>query len=143
MVSRYVVYLNNDSVKSISDSTYTFRSLLANTSYSYKVVAVDRQGNRSEPLAGEFSTWVTGIGDLQEGQINVYPNPFTDEIVLEGISENQAQVEVFNSMGQLVYQKEIENEEQPRFSLSFLNKGVYILRIHQKSGIRNVKIVKN
>ena len=142
MVSRYVVFLNNDSVKSITDSTYTFRSLKANTSYTYQVVAVDRQGNRSEALTGEFITWATGVTDLQEEKINVYPNPFVDEIVIEGISENQTQVEVYNSLGQLVYQADIQNDRKPRISLSFLNKGVYVLRVREKGEIRNVKIVK-
>ena len=143
LVTKYVIYLNNDSVKSGIDSTYTFRSLKANTNYSYKIVAVDRQGNRSKPLTGKFSTFALSATDLQDDNINVYPNPFTDEIVIEGVSESQAKVEIYNSLGQLEYKKIIKNEQQPRFSLSFLNKGVYVLRIRQKSGMRNMKIVKN
>jgi hypothetical protein len=85
MVSRYVIYLNNDSVKSITDSTYTFRNLKAGTQYSYKVVAVDKQGNRSEPLTGSFTTWVTGTDELENENITVYPNPFNDNITIEGL----------------------------------------------------------
>jgi len=143
IVSKYIIYLNNDSVKSITDSTYTFSSLKSNTNYSYKVVAVDKQGNRSEPLIGEFTTFVLGAKDLQADNINVYPNPFTDEIVIEGISESQAQIEIYNSLGQLELKQIIKNKQQPRFSVSSLNKGIHILRISQKSGIKNMKIVKN
>ena len=102
MVSRYVVYLNNDSVKSITDSTYTFLNLKASTDYTYKVVAVDKQGNRSEPLTGKFTTLATGIDDMEEN-MHIYPNPFSGEVVLEGLSDRQAQIEIYNALGQPVY----------------------------------------
>jgi len=46
------------------------------------------------------------------------------------------------SMERQEYKKETENIQQPRISLSFLMQGVYILHLRQKSGIRNLKIMK-
>jgi hypothetical protein len=105
------------------------------------VIAVDRQGNRSEPLSGEFITLATGSNDLIKKNITVYPNPFNDEIVLTGITESPLQIEVFNSQGQLKLKKKIEND-QVQIDLSFLKSGIYILRIRQKDQCINIKIVK-
>jgi hypothetical protein len=107
------------------------------------VIAVDRQGNRSEPLSGEFTTLATGSNDLKENNVAVYPNPFNDEIVLTGITELPLQIEVFNSQGQLKLKKKIENIPQSRIDLSFLNRGMYILRIRQQREVTEFKIVKN
>lgn len=143
MVARYVIYLNNDSVKSITDSTYTFRYLKAGTQYSYKVVAVDRQGNRSEPLTGDFTTWVTGTDNLQNENISVYPNPFNDEITIEGLQDKPALIEIYDTVGKLEYKKQAGSNQRPVIDVSFLKNGLYILRIHQNGKVSNMKIVKH
>ncbi|HLN73587.1 MAG TPA: cellulase family glycosylhydrolase [Prolixibacteraceae bacterium] len=142
-ISRYVIYLNNDSVQSITDSTYTFRNLKAGTQYSYKVVAVDKQGNRSEPLTGDFTTWVTGINGLQNENIIVYPNPFNDDIRIEGLEAKTAQLEIYDTVGKLVFKDQLESGQNSIIHASFLKKGIYVLRVHQNGIVSNVKIVKN
>jgi len=141
-VARYVVYLNNDSVKSIPDSIYTFKSLKPNTSYTYKVVAVDKQGNRSEPLTGEFTTYILGTDDLKDNKISVYPNPFNAEINIEGIEGKQTIVEIYNTIGQLKYSKRMEADGNSTINLSNLSKGMYVLRISTNGQVNNMKILK-
>lgn len=142
VVSRYVIFLNNDSVKSITDTTYTFRYLKAGTKYSYNIIAVDKQGNRSEPLTGDFSTWVTSTDELQNSDISVYPNPFNDEIRLEGLQDKPANIEIFSTTGKLLYKTQLGNSMNPVFNVPFLTKGLYLLRIHQDNSVSNVKILK-
>jgi mannan endo-1,4-beta-mannosidase len=143
MVSRYVIYLNNDSVKSITDSTYTFRNLKAGTQYSYKVVAVDKQGNRSEPLTGSFTTWVTGTDELENENITVYPNPFNDNITIEGLKGKPACIEIISTTGKLLYKTQLGSSPNAVINVTFLTKGLYLLRIYQDNTVSKVKILKN
>lgn len=61
-------------------------------------------------------------------QINVYPNPAKDRVVIEGIEA--AEVNVYNALGQLVKTVRGTNE----IDLSGLVDGVYMLRIRDKEG---------
>ena len=62
-------------------------------------------------------------------QINVYPNPAKDRVVIEGIEA--AEVNVYNALGQVVKTVRGTNE----IDLSGLVDGVYMLRIRDKEGI--------
>ena len=61
-------------------------------------------------------------------QINVYPNPAKDRVVIEGIEA--AEVQVYNALGQIVKMVRGTNE----IDLSGLVNGVYMLRIMDKEG---------
>lgn len=61
-------------------------------------------------------------------QINVYPNPAKDRVVIEGIEA--AEVNVYNALGQVVKTVRGTNE----IDLSGLVDGVYMLRIRDKEG---------
>jgi hypothetical protein len=61
-------------------------------------------------------------------QINVYPNPAKDRVVIEGIEA--AEVNVYNALGQVVKTVRGTNE----IDLSGLVEGVYLVRIRDGEG---------
>jgi hypothetical protein len=61
-------------------------------------------------------------------QINVYPNPAKDRVIVEGIEA--AEVNVYNALGQVVKTVRGTNE----IDLSGLVDGVYLVRIRDKEG---------
>jgi hypothetical protein len=61
-------------------------------------------------------------------QINVYPNPAKDRVVIEGIEA--AEVNVYNALGQVVKTVRGTNE----IPVSDLPQGVYLLRIADAEG---------
>ena len=70
------------------------------------------------------------VSGLEENdlQIYVYPNPAKDRVVIEGIEA--AEVNVYNSIGQVVKTVHDTNE----IHVSDLPQGVYLLRIADAEG---------
>lgn len=60
--------------------------------------------------------------------IDVYPNPANDKVTIEGIGI--AEIEVYNTLGQLVKNVQGANE----ISVAGLPEGVYVLRITDEKG---------
>ena len=74
------------------------------------------------------------VSGLEENalQINVYPNPAKDRVVIEGIEA--AEVNVYNALGQLVKTVRGTNE----IDLSGLVDGVYLLRVTDAEGKKHL-----
>ena len=75
------------------------------------------------------------IGTQKE--IFVSPNPFTTKINLSTTSVDE-QYMLVDILGKIIYEgKAIDNQD-----FSYLPKGVYVLKIAQKSNIFNLKVIK-
>jgi len=91
-----------------------------------------------------FKEGETGIGENNlSSQINVYPNPASDElnIVFDNFkSENEIHIELINSSGSLVLKSNILQKES-KLDLANLQPGVYILKIVKDGEIAYKKVV--
>ena len=87
-------------------------------------------------------TPIMGIEDvLHDNSITLYPNPSNREINIS--SENIINsVEIFNSLGQRLYQEKINSNEKTIDISSFVN-GVYILGVNTENGFIRKKVIKN
>jgi len=88
---------------------------------------------------------ITSLENYNKNSFSVFPNP-TNDIVNITFSQttNKTQINLYNSIGQLVYtQKFTNNAQQFSFSLSPLPVGVYWLSIQDQNGqIYTQKIVR-
>ncbi len=75
-----------------------------------------------------------------EGKVSVYPNPSNKQITISGIEMDQALVQIYDSRGALVMN--VQNPESSTFTISHLEKGVYILNIVVEDGVVSKKIIK-
>ena len=76
------------------------------------------------------------LGIVEEAEsIGVYPNPSNDKVSIDGIEI--AEIEVYNTLGQLVKTVEDTNE----ISVAGLPEGVYVLRIRDAEGKNHVERV--
>ena len=85
----------------------------------------------------------TTIVNTGNGAVEIYPNPVTNPftIYLHDFSENNADIKIYNNLGQLVYSKNLQlynGAEILKLSLGQLAKGVYIVKVK----VGNNKIVK-
>ena len=70
----------------------------------------------------------TGINDIKNSNIKIYPNPTNNIINVEGLSKNENNsIQIFDVQGKLVITKTIT--EKGTIDLSELNKGVYVIKI--------------
>ena len=71
---------------------------------------------------------VTGLNDIKNANIKIYPNPTNNIINIEGLTKNENNaIQIFDVQGKLVITKTIT--EKGRVDLSELNKGVYVIKI--------------
>lgn len=85
----------------------------------------------------ELSSFV-GINNEEINNVQIYPNPASDYVRL--ISEGNGYYEIINIAGQLVLSGEITKEEQ-LINISMLDKGVYMVKAHNSSGISTTRVV--
>nr|WP_319572824.1 T9SS type A sorting domain-containing protein [uncultured Draconibacterium sp.] len=87
---------------------------------------------------------------LSPGEINVYPNPFTDNITVKISAvqkESQLQIELYNVVGQKVYATEeqgVIGEYSDEISLSGYGNGMYLMKVSQDGQtVLTKKLIKN
>lgn len=83
-----------------------------------------------------------GLEDVSDelSTFSVYPNPASDHIIIKSSVESNGEVEITNSLGQIVY---AEGTESTNFKVdvSKFKSGVYLLRIKTSKGIETSKFV--
>lgn len=78
--------------------------------------------------------------DVTPFAVSVYPNPVIDKVHIEA-AEIISNVSIFNSLGQLVAESSLENNNQS-IDLSHLTSGIYYAKVEIGSTKQTVKIVK-
>jgi len=77
---------------------------------------------------------------LEDNSITLYPNPTSKDVNIS--SENIINsIEVFNSLGQKVYQEKAKSKERT-IDVSSLLKGVYIIGVNTEKGYSRKKLIK-
>jgi len=82
---------------------------------------------------------VTGIDNLSNGAISVYPNPAT-EVVNVKSDYVISQIQVMNYVGQIVYNKTNLAAKIQKIDVAGLQAGVYFVKVTTSDGVRTVKI---
>ncbi|MEL6986609.1 MAG: polysaccharide lyase family 7 protein, partial [Bacteroidota bacterium] len=101
---------------------------LANAPLSLAEVEVYATSNASRIIFNSNSF------ENEDRNVAVYPNPFTNELMVKGVTENE-RIKVFNISGQMIF----ETMKSP-LELGFLARGIYFLRIENGNPL---KIIKN
>lgn len=80
------------------------------------------------------NTCALSNGKFENYNIAVYPNPSTGIFNLTLPEVFNAHVEVFNTLGQKVYNHGFENEQHVVLDLNHLQKGLYLLKVQNAQG---------
>ncbi len=84
---------------------------------------------------------VTGLQEeaSSEGQLEVFPNPFHDKLILQGM--DAVSIELFNLEGQKIFERQMPSDGQLT-SLDYLPVGIYQLRVNSGKTVKVMKVVK-
>jgi len=84
-----------------------------------------------------------GTTDVAKSEVSIFPNPAKD-VVYVMAKDNVVKAEIIDASGRLVSTQLIDgNQQKASVNTSNLAKGLYILRLHTKSGVVTKKIIKN
>lgn len=113
---------NSNTIEMIAFNTYT------NTYVSGYVPSVSEIVCDNTLFArSQYS--VTGIEPQASLNFSMYPNPVSDLLNLEYTSNGPVQVQIFSSMGELVYDKNITSLSKVNLDLSILSVGFYTVNL--------------
>lgn len=109
------------------------------TEKGWNVVKWQSTGNYV-PIVGDGTGCITGINELSDIQLSVYPNPTSSEIHLQS-GEMILSLEVINMLGQIV--ERVENIKNQSFQLNIGNQksGMYMLKVVTQNGYTTQKVM--
>ena len=84
-----------------------------------------------------------GIGELEEGILNILPNPITDMAIISVSCGDHYSIEVIGAQGELVHKNEVSGAFSKSVDFSEFDSGIYFVRLIDSKGNSVVKkIVK-
>lgn len=112
---------------------------------SFDTITLVHAGNlgQRDAFVGKIGTSTSvGLTEITSSYpIIVYPNPTTNNIVINLNNTSTSQIEILNMVGEVVY-RSTTVEQQTKVDLSLQPKGIYIVRIvNSNSTVTNRKII--
>ncbi|MBN1337676.1 MAG: T9SS type A sorting domain-containing protein [Bacteroidales bacterium] len=101
-------------------------------SYDATLVINNGDPNNSQVLVEVTLDVLTGINEIENSAVMIYPNPVSDYLNIKTNSKI-IQVQIMNLMGQIIYNRSVD-EMTHSVSLSNLSTGVYIVKIDTPEG---------
>ncbi len=76
-----------------------------------------------------------GMNDIYNGNsFSIYPNPSNGNSVLISSSTGIKNIELFNSIGEKLFENKVENKSEYSLIIDHLNNGIYFVRINNSAG---------
>ena len=137
----YNVYFNNELVlENTSDLSYSFAK--DEEFYIVEVVALYEEGTSVGVIASDLDGVSIQETMSEDGNVEIYPNPARDYIKLSSNNCQLSAVRVYNYLGILVEEIEV-NSSDIEINVSDYSNGVYFIEIQTENGNVVKKIVKN
>jgi len=97
--------------------------------------------NLSDELEIIISNQVTGINEISEEMVKVYPNPANELIYLELSQNSNYEVEIIDVTGKVLIYKEL-TEQLEQINISELNSGLYFVKVSNRSESNVTRLIK-
>ena len=134
--SNYQWYLNGSIIAGATSSTY-----IPSVVGMYMVVGYNGSGCGFSSFEFEVSSISTAsIFENETVTISIYPNPVQDQLRIAHSGNNLNSIEIIDLSGKVLYRNESAIQV---LDVSFLNKGIYFLRLDLDGKMTTHKIIKN
>lgn len=143
--SKFKIYRSNDGdeyveIGNVTGDVHEYFDAVANGTYYYKVTAYSSACESNYALAsGNIDYVVVMVAAVAENSINarIYPNPTNGNLRIEAQDLNT--VEVYNLVGQKVYEENINGDECV-INMKEFGSGIYMVKIQALNGSTTQKI---
>lgn len=103
-----------------------------------------KNGNTGEKVLETEDQFNSMNSFYNSDKIRIFPNPTSDIVkVYAGEESNIEQVDIYNPIGQKIYESSEVNSNYFEYDLSFYRKGIYLVKITVDENTWLTKIVKN
>lgn len=84
-----------------------------------------------------------GLGEeITSHPLSIYPNPATDWIQLKGMVLQESKLSIFNYLGQIEFEENVNKGSEYKLNIDFLKSGIYILQLKDTDlNIQNFKLI--
>lgn len=83
----------------------------------------------------------TGVEEILGNQIQLFPNPASNRVILQSSQEDIERIRLFNGAGQLLHSAQPQTLEH-QLNVSELASGIYQLEIQTASGLQHRRLIK-
>jgi len=137
-INPYLIYYNSTGNNSAANPpSNSVGSWVENTAITENGCGGNLSSSNST-MTGDVHTTTLAVNDLSKGKVQMFPNPVTDYINIQGL-DNAKNMLITNMAGQEV----LKTDFQTRLDVSKLAKGIYILKIINSDGqSHNLKFIK-
>ncbi|MGC8824718.1 MAG: T9SS type A sorting domain-containing protein [Bacteroidales bacterium] len=138
-VGGYIVKQGDNILDTITKTTYKV-SGLADGTYTFSVIAMDKSGNLSAEAKVEGVVVGTDIENSTIATLTIYPNPVSDILFIKSAKVIKS-VAVYNVTGQLQMLRSI-NANMATLSMESFNNGLYFIQVQTVDGNITHRILK-
>jgi len=117
------------------------------TAYNFKSSSVDIMKQRIDHIRDLFKNSpdvfqaYVGVTEKNELKFNIYPNPASDYLVVEGVGFKKLSFTIYNIVGQSVIVGNLDNNSS-KVNITSLNAGIYFIKINTESRAKTIKFIK-
>ena len=139
--TEFEIYRGTRFLGTTDETIFTDNSLTESGDYIYSVRMI------SDECSGLFQNVSViynhvSIEENTKANVSVYPNPAKDFIKLSAIGGQSSVVRIYNCIGTIVEEMEIDSEDV-EIDISEYNSGIYFININGENGNVIKKFVKN
>jgi hypothetical protein len=127
-----------NSFSEIAGDTNAYFTAISEGSYGVKITD-DNCPYVSECF--DITEIVTNVENEKDAALRIFPNPVTDFITIETTEPDDAQIEIFDSAGNLIYSA-TTNQKTTGIDISRFSSGIYFMKLKNKNENRALKISK-
>lgn len=88
-----------------------------------------------------YQSGVLAVGNLNELEYELYPNPVEDKLQVSFPEEVSGEICIYDPSGHLNLKRELKNEKSFTYDVNSLSKGVYFLSIRTNTSAVNTKFI--
>lgn len=134
-----IYYCYQDFAPAVSDDqTYNYK---VTTNWAVETDTCESVPALSIPMTEDYVTvLVTTVEDSEIAEVKLYPNPATNNLNISSTNPIR-QITVFNYVGQVVFNQELDGEKTVALNTASYESGIYVLRIDTGSELINRRVV--
>jgi len=114
---------DNNELEMIAFDTYTNTYVTGFVPGNVSEIACDNT------LFARNQYFTSGLEALSEWSFKVFPNPVSDNLTLECTSKGADQLQIFNAMGEMVYEKNNTTFNRMNVDMSNMSPGLYMVNL--------------